>query len=87
MGISFGRFTQRVRLTFCADLLLTTEGSTETIAVEAGFASASHLNRGFVKHYGMTASKFRNRGMPPGRGTYAGRKATSSLHQRASGRI
>lgn len=87
MGTSFGRFAQRVRLTFCAHLLLTTDASTEAIALEAGFASAGHLNRGFVKHYGMTASKFRSRGMPPGRGTYAGREATSSLHQRASGRI
>jgi AraC-like DNA-binding protein len=59
MGVSFGSFSQRLRLAFCAHRLLTTDHTTEAIAAEAGFAGASHLNRGFLKQYGCTAGQFR----------------------------
>ncbi len=61
MGISFGRFRERARLTFAAHLLLTTERSVESIAAEAHFVDGSHLHRRFRKRYGWTPTEYRKR--------------------------
>ena len=59
MGLSFGMFCRRSRLGRVAQLLLSTDLSTETIAGEAGFADGSHLHRAFVKQYGCTPGVYR----------------------------
>ncbi len=65
MGMSFGRFVRRARLTVAAHLLLATDLSTAAIAVESGFADASHLHRTFVRHYGHTPGEYRSRRRQP----------------------
>ena len=61
MGLSFGRFRERARLTFVAHLLLTTDRSVESIAGEARFTDGSHLHRRFRKRYGWTPTEYRKR--------------------------
>ncbi len=62
MGLSFARFCMRSRLGRVAQLLLSTDLSTETIAGKAGFADGSHLHRAFVKQYGCTPGTYRAQG-------------------------
>ena len=62
MGVSFASFRLRAHLSHAAHRLLTSEMSTEAIAVEVGFADASHLHRTFVKQYGCTPGKYRAMG-------------------------
>jgi AraC-like DNA-binding protein len=64
VGLSFGRFALRARLAFVARRLLTTQASIERIASEAGFVDASHLHRAFVRHYGCTPGRYRERAEP-----------------------
>jgi AraC family transcriptional activator of mtrCDE len=59
MGISFGRFCLRTRLSAAARLLLTTDLPTEAIADQSGFTDASHLYHAFVRHYHTTPSAYR----------------------------
>ena len=59
MGLTFGRFCRRSRLGRVAQLLISTDLSTETIASKAGFADGSHLHRAFVKQYGCTPGVYR----------------------------
>lgn len=54
MGLSFGAFCLRARLSFAAHQLLHTDRSVATIAAAAGFADDSHLYRHFVRQYGAT---------------------------------
>ncbi|MGD0111030.1 MAG: AraC family transcriptional regulator [Armatimonadota bacterium] len=62
MGLSYGRFALRSRLTRAAKLLLTTSLASSGIAQELGFAHASHLHRAFRAVYGCTPMKFRAMG-------------------------
>ncbi len=63
MGVSFGRFSLRTRVSHAARLLLTTDLPTAEIASQAGFTDGSYLHRVFRQHYGITPSDFRR--MPP----------------------
>lgn len=62
MGLSFGRFCLRARLTIVAHHLLTTDMTVETIAEEAGFGDGSHLHHAFLKEYGCTPRRYRDDG-------------------------
>jgi transcriptional regulator GlxA family with amidase domain len=59
VGLSFGRFSRRLRLGVVAQLLLGTDRPVAAIAAETGFVDASHLHRTFVKHYGCTPNAYR----------------------------
>jgi len=61
MGISFGSFCRRARLAYVAQLLLTTDLSTDAIAGETGFVDGSHLHRTFVHYYDLTPGDYRRR--------------------------
>lgn len=61
MGMTFGRFSLRARLGVVARQLLDTDLSVESIALQSGFADASHLHHSFVHHYGVTPAAFRAR--------------------------
>lgn len=63
MGVSFGRFCLRARLSHVANRLLTTELPEDAIAHEMGFADASHLHRSFVKHFGTTPGRYRKQAL------------------------
>ncbi len=67
MGLSFGKYRLRTRLAFAAHLLLTTDGTTDGIAGQAGFVDGSHLHRYFLKHYAATPGRYREerRQRPP----------------------
>jgi AraC-like DNA-binding protein len=65
MGLSFGRFRQRARLTLVAHRLLDTEITIETIAAQAGFANGSHLHHAFLREYGCTPRQYRDRARHP----------------------
>ncbi len=60
MGVSFGQFSMRARLTAVADRLIYTDDSLGAIALEAGFVDLSHFCRAFRKHYGYTPQQYRN---------------------------
>lgn len=62
MRLSFARFRLRARLTYAAQLLLTTELPTDAIAAQSGFVDASHLHRNFVKQFGTTPGEYRKQG-------------------------
>jgi len=59
MGLSFGKYRLRTRLAFAAHLLLTTDGTMDGIAAQAGFVDGSHLHRHFLKHYAATPGRYR----------------------------
>ncbi len=61
MGSSFGRYSQRTRLTFAAQRLLATDQSIEAVATELGFTDDSHLHHLFLKHYHVTPAVYRMR--------------------------
>jgi len=61
MGITFGKFCLRARLGVAARELLDTDVSVEAIALQSGFADASHLHHNFTRHYGLTPAAFRAR--------------------------
>ena len=61
MGVTFGRFRTRARLSVAAQLLLGAPLSVEAIARRAGFASGTHLHDTFVKHYRCTPGQYRQR--------------------------
>jgi AraC family transcriptional regulator len=62
MGEPAYQFIRRLRLEKSADLLLTssTESITE-IALRCGFATSSSFAKSFKKHFGMSASQWRNK--------------------------
>lgn len=69
MGVPFARFALRARLAYAAQRLVATDLPIERIAEETGFADASHLHRHFVKQYGQTPRRYRDR---PGCGSEPG---------------
>ena len=62
IGISFGRFCQRIRLGFVANELRHTGATVEEIAERAGFTDRSHLHHAFTKAYGCTPGQYRRLG-------------------------
>ncbi len=62
MGMSFGAFAMRAKLAIVARKLLSTRMALEAIAVDCGFAHASHLHRLFAKYYGLSPGSFRELG-------------------------
>jgi len=68
MGVSFGAFCLRARLSFAAHQVLNTDRSVAAIAAQAGFVDDSHLHRHFVKQYACTPTQYRERSVSaPGR--------------------
>ena len=61
MGVSFGAFGLRARLSYATHRLLNTDRSVAAIAAEAGFVDDSHLHRVFVKQYACTPAQYRER--------------------------
>jgi AraC-like DNA-binding protein len=59
MGVSFGEFGLRARLTFAAHRLSHSHRTISAIAAEAGFVDDSHLHRHFVRLYGCTPAQYR----------------------------
>jgi AraC-like DNA-binding protein len=67
MGLSYGEFRSRARLTYAAIRLLSTDLPIKTIATGAGFVDGSHLHHKFVPHFGCTPAEYRKRGqLTPG---------------------
>jgi len=64
MGVSFGRFCQRSRLGHAAELLLSTDWPTDTIARRAGFTDGSHMHKAFLKRHGCTPGHYRTEHRP-----------------------
>lgn len=59
VGVSFGRFSLRVRLALVAHLLLHSDDTVERIAEGTGFVDVSHLSRAFAAHYGASPTGYR----------------------------
>jgi len=59
MGITFPKFSLRVRLGYAAHLLRSTDRTMEAVAAAAGFSDASHLHREFTRSNGRTPGEFR----------------------------
>ena len=61
MGLSFGSFALRARLSFVAYRVTSTDRPIAAIASEAGFVDGSHLDRRFASHFGCTPREYRRR--------------------------
>ncbi len=61
MGMSFGDFALRARLSFVAHRVSSTDRPIAAIASEAGFSDGSHLDRRFVSRFGCTPGEYRRR--------------------------
>jgi AraC-like DNA-binding protein len=59
LGVSFGAFCLRARLSFAANRLLHTDRAVSDVAIEAGFLDSSHFRRRFAILYGCTPSGYR----------------------------
>jgi AraC-like DNA-binding protein len=59
IGVSFGRFVLRSRLTCAARLLLAGDDSIDAIAQQLQFTDRSHLHHAFQKRYGCTPAQYR----------------------------
>lgn len=62
MGLSFGRFALRARLTHAAEVVLSTDMPLAAIAERFEFVDTSHFYRAFTRHYGCTPARFREEG-------------------------
>lgn len=60
MGTSFVDYLRDYRLTMAARLLLVSDETILSIAVEVGFENLSYFNRAFKKKYGVTPREYRN---------------------------
>lgn len=60
MGTSFVDYLRDYRLTMAARLLLVSDETILSIAVEVGFDNLSYFNRAFKKKYGVTPREYRN---------------------------
>ena len=61
MGMSFGSFALRARLSFVAHRVTSTDRPIAAIAREAGFVDGSHLDRRFASHFGCAPKEYRRR--------------------------
>ncbi len=61
LGLSFGQFSLRTRVSQAAQRLLQEDATIEDIATQFGFVDGSHLHRVFVKHFGATPAEYRRR--------------------------
>ncbi len=61
MGMSFGSFALRARLSFVAHRVSSTDRPIAAIASDAGFVDGSHLDRRFASHFGCTPREYRRR--------------------------
>lgn len=61
MGMSFGSFALRARLSFVAHRVVSTDRPVAAIANEAGFVDGSHLDHRFATHFGCTPREYRRR--------------------------
>ncbi len=59
MGVTFGKFVGRNRVSRAAALLVATASPLKQIARETGFSHASHLHRCFVESYRCTPGEYR----------------------------
>ena len=59
MGVSFGRFALRSRLSYVAHRVANTDRTVAAIAAEAGFTDDSHLHRRFRQQYHRTPRDYR----------------------------
>jgi len=66
MGMSFGDFALRARLSFVAHRVSSTDRPIAAIAHEAGFVDVSHLDHRFVSRFGCTPTEYRQRADRPG---------------------
>jgi transcriptional regulator GlxA family with amidase domain len=61
MGLSFGAFARRARLTRATELLRHTDLSVESVAQATGFVDGSHIHRVFRSEYACTPGEYRAR--------------------------
>jgi AraC-like DNA-binding protein len=61
LGMSFGQFCLRARLSLAAHRLLNTDRPTVSIATEMGSVDDCHLHRRFARQYGCTPAQYRAR--------------------------
>jgi AraC-like DNA-binding protein len=61
-GISINKFVIRERLKSASQMLLNSDDSIKTIALECGFNNFSYFTRQFRAHYDSSPSEYRNRG-------------------------
>jgi AraC-like DNA-binding protein len=59
MGMTFGKFVIRNRVSRAAELLVATESPLKRIARDTGFSHSSHLHRSFVEYYRCTPGEYR----------------------------
>jgi transcriptional regulator GlxA family with amidase domain len=59
MGISFAKFSVRVRIKEAARLLHQTDMPVDLVAEMTGFVDDSHLRRVFTSTFGLTPSAYR----------------------------
>jgi AraC-like DNA-binding protein len=60
-GISLHKFLNRVRVSRAEQLLRNSELSSDSIALECGFATSQHFSRAFKLHTGVTPIRFRRK--------------------------
>jgi len=58
-GTPLGSYARRLRLTWAASQLSSTDDPIARIALEAGFFDQSHFTRAFRQSYGMTPLAYR----------------------------
>jgi transcriptional regulator GlxA family with amidase domain len=61
MGVSFGDFALRHRITAAAEELVRASEPLKAVAANWGFADISHFTRCFVRHYGISPGAYRTR--------------------------
>jgi AraC-like DNA-binding protein len=82
MGVSFGEFALRARVTSAANRLAETSQSISAIASESGFVDGSHFHRHFVRLYGCTPAQYRGRAAATSGGERSGTPGTVEADQR-----
>ena len=61
MGVSYGKFALRVRMSNAAKDLMSGRYTLEEIAIKWGFFDSAHFCHSFKKFYGVSPSKFVSR--------------------------
>lgn len=60
-GITLGEYITQYRLQKAEDMLLESKKSIKSIAVENGFSDQNYFSKVFIKKYGLTPTKFREK--------------------------